>query len=152
MGTDSKKKLKELNIIFNQMDELYHKTAVSLELSDSGFEILNAISILGEGVTQTDIYKNSCLNKQTVNSSIKQLEKKNIIYFQKEKKKEYQIYLTASGKQFITEKILPFAQVDEQVLAEMSEDEYQTLLKLMKKYYTIYKNKLTIYIKSLNDK
>ncbi|MFR1493246.1 MAG: MarR family transcriptional regulator [Eubacterium ventriosum] len=40
-------------------------------LSDSAFDILYSIVDLGDGCSQSDICKYSCLSKQTVNSSIK---------------------------------------------------------------------------------
>lgn len=148
MNWNISEKSKQFNSISNEINELYHKIALSIGISDSAYEIFYAILSLGEGITQTQIYKNGCLNKQTINSSIKQLEKNNLIYLKKTTKENY-IYLTKEGKKFVYEKILPFEKIEQDVLEELTEEEYSKLLNLMNRYLLIYKNKIK---NILNDK
>ena len=141
MPQNSTNKIKEFNTISNEMDNLYHKIAINVGISDSAFEILYALFSLGEGITQTEIYKTAYLNKQTINSSIKNLEKNNLIYFKKIGK-ENTIYLTDTGKKFVEDKIALINVIEKEVLDEMTDEEYQELIKLMRKYLEIFKEKI----------
>lgn len=73
-------------------------------LSDSAYAILQAILVLGNGCTQTEIYKYTLLNKQTVNSSAKKLNQDGVIEFHAGVGRELKIYLTAKGEALVREK------------------------------------------------
>ena len=70
-------------------------------------QYLQAVLVLGDGCTQTQIFKHTLLNKQTVNSSVKKLHQDGLIDFQPGSGREQKIYLTNKGEQIITERILP---------------------------------------------
>lgn len=124
------------------IDELYHEIATKQGLSDSGYAILQAILVLGNGCTQTDIYKYTLLNKQTVNSSAKKLNQDGLIAFQPGVGRELNIYLTPKGEAFVREKILPIEQAENEVFAEMTDKEQQEILRLMEKYLTSFRRKM----------
>ena len=145
------KKGKEYNLLCNEIASFYHMVALDQGLSDSGYEILKGIFILGEGCSQTDIYKNSYLNKQTVNSSVKQLVKKGLIIVKSIDRKKNGLYLTEEGEKLINERILPIDLIEQDVLEEMSDEEYSILIKLMKKYLDLYKKKYADYMKEEVD-
>ena len=66
MKFEQNRVLQEFDRINNTISEFYHEINVRQGLSDSAYEILQAILILGDGCTQTEIIKYSLLNKQTV--------------------------------------------------------------------------------------
>ena len=99
--------LREFDRLNNAIVELYHEIATMQGLSDSAYAILQAILVLGKGCTQTEIYKYTLLNKQTVNSSAKKLNQDGLIDFQPGIGRELKIYLTPKGEAFVREKILP---------------------------------------------
>ena len=49
--------LQEFDRLNNAIDELYHDICLMQGLSDSAYAILQAILVLGNGCTQTEIYK-----------------------------------------------------------------------------------------------
>ena len=53
--------LQEFDRISNLINEFYHEIALKQGLSDSAYEILQAILVLGEGCTQTDFLKSLSL-------------------------------------------------------------------------------------------
>ena len=67
---------KEFNYLYKQMDDLYHDIAVHAGLSDSAFTILYGLLDIGDGCLQKDISSQYSISRQTINSSIKNLEKK----------------------------------------------------------------------------
>ena len=134
--------LQEFDRLNNAIDELYHEIATMQGLSDSAYAILQAILVLGNGCTQTEIYKYTLLNKQTVNSSVKRLHQDGLIAFQAGIGRELKIYLTTKGKTLVREKILPIEQAENEVFEEMTDKEQQELLHLVKKYLISFRSKI----------
>ncbi|MCD2491269.1 MarR family transcriptional regulator [Lacrimispora sp. NSJ-141] len=134
--------LQEFDRLNNAIDEFYHEIAAMQGLSDSAYAILQAILVLGNGCTQTEIYKYTFSNKQTVNSSVKKLNQDGLIEFQAGVGRELKIYLTAKGDTLVREKILPIEQAENEVFEEMTDNEHQEILRLMEKYLILFRNKI----------
>lgn len=134
--------LKEFSHLCYSIDELYHKIAMQHGLSDSAYSILEAVLIMGNGCTQTEIYKYTLLNKQTVNSSVKKLSQDGLIEFQPGNGRELKIYLTSQGEALVSEKILPIEQTVNEVFDEMTIEEQNEMLRLMRKYLHSFRSKI----------
>lgn len=96
------------NHIYKEFNEIYHEATLKMGLSDSAFDILYSIVDLGDGCSQSDICKYSCLSKQTVNSSIKKMASLNYLTFKPGKGRVMQIFLTDKGRQLLDEKNLSY--------------------------------------------
>lgn len=129
----------QYNSLFKEMTDIYHNIALKLEISDSAFLILYAIVELGCGCTQKDIAQMYYMSKQTINSSIKNLEKSGYITLKQDKGNNKQIFLTTLGEKLAQEKIKPVIKIENDVFAQMSFDESQKLLKLTRKYTDLLK-------------
>lgn len=134
--------LQKFDRLNNAIDELYHEIATMQGLSDSAYAILQAILVLGNGCTQTEIYRYTLLNKQTVNSSVKKLNRDGLLDFQPGVGRELKIYLTPEGEALVKEKILPVEQAENEVFEEMTDKEHQEILHLMEKYLTSFRSKI----------
>ena len=134
--------LQEFDCFNNTIRELYHEIAVMQGLSDSAYAILQAILVLGNGCTQTEIYKYTLLNKQTVNSSAKKLSRDGLIDFKPGVGRELKIYLTPKGEALVREKILPIEQAENKIFEEMTDNEHQEILRLMEKYLKSFRSKI----------
>ena len=134
--------LQEFDRLNNAIDEFYHEIAAMQGLSDSAYAILQAILVLGNGCTQTEIYKYTLLNKQTVNSSVKKLNQDGLVEFQAGVRRELKIHLTAKGDALVREKILPIEQAENEVFEEMTDNEHQEILRLMEKYLISFRKKI----------
>lgn len=135
--------LQEFDRISNLINEFYHEIALKQGLSDSAYEILQAILVLGEGCTQTEIYKYCYLNKQTVNSSVNKLRENGLIDFTKGTGREIYIHFTKTGKELVNEKILPIEQAENDVFEEMTKEEQKEIIRLMNKYLDNFKAKVS---------
>lgn len=135
--------LHEFDRLNNMIDEFYHEIAVRQRLSDSAYAILQAILVLGDGCTQTDIYRYTLLNKQTVNSSVKRLQQDGLIEFFPGNGRELKIKFTEKGVTVVREKVLPIEQSENEVFEEMTVEEHQQLLHLVGKYLESFKSKVT---------
>ena len=99
-------KLVAFNHIYKEYNIIYHDAAMRLGLSNSEFDTLYAICELGDGCKQSDICRTTFIPKQTVNSAIRSLQKKE--------------YLTlASGKE---------------AFPKLTEKEYKTILHFHAQY------------------
>ena len=134
--------LQEFDRLNNLIDEFYHEICVKQGLSDSAYAILQAVLVLGDGCTQTQIYKHTLLNKQTVSSSVKKLHQDGLIDFQPGNGRELKIHLTVNGEQIVKERILPIEQVESEVFEEMTHEEHEEILRLVKKYYETFRSKV----------
>jgi len=134
--------LQEFDRLNNSIDEFYHEIALMQGLSDSAYAILQAVLVLGNGCTQTEIYRYTLLNKQTVNSSVKKLNRDGLIEFRAGNGRELKIYLTSAGEALVNEKILPIEKAENEVFEEMTAEEQREILRLVEKYLVSFRSKI----------
>ncbi len=71
--------LTAFNKIHKEMDIVYHNYAKDFGLSDTAFWILYSVSEQNGSFTQRELCNDWSFTPQTVNSALKELEKRNII-------------------------------------------------------------------------
>ena len=126
--------LREYNRLFKEMDDLYHELARRAGLSDSAFDILYTLCMTGDGCLQRDICNFSFISKQTINSSIRKLEREGLIRLAAGKGRDTHIFLTPEGQQVVRERILPVAQMEERAFSQIPPDQQRSLLALTQAY------------------
>ncbi|MEE0596352.1 MAG: MarR family transcriptional regulator [Agathobacter sp.] len=126
--------LKEFNRIYKKTNEIYHDIALRLGLSDSAFDILYSISELGDGCLQKDICNATCIPKQTIHSSIRQMEKSGYLTLSSGKGRSMHITLTDLGKNLLERTIYPVMQMEGEAFHCMTDEECQQMLALFGKY------------------
>lgn len=126
--------LKEFNRIYKKTNEIYHDIALRLGLSDSAFDILYSISELGDGCLQKDICNATCIPKQTIHSSIRQMEKSGYLTLSSGKGRSMHITLTDLGKNLLERTIYPVMQMEGEAFHCMTDEECQQMLALFEKY------------------
>ncbi len=136
--------LQEFSRLYRELDGFYHILAMRSGLSDSAFLILYAMIEFGEGCLQKEIANLYSISPQTVNSSVRTLEKKGYIYLEAGKKRDMHIYLTDLGKQIIKERLDPIVEFENSIFKAMPPNESQELLRLTRKYLDLYRQKLNI--------
>lgn len=126
--------LKEFNRIYKKTNEIYHDIALRLGLSDSAFDILYSISELGDGCLQKDICNATCIPKQTIHSSIRQMETSGYLTLSSGKGRSMHITLTDLGKSLLERTIYPVMQMEGEAFHCMTDEECQQMLALFGKY------------------
>lgn len=88
-----------INQLNKEIDDLYHRAAIYYNLSDSAFWILYTLYQNKQGCTQKEICSDWYFSKQTINSAIKELEKKEYISlnYESNNRKSKRIVLTPKG-------------------------------------------------------
>ena len=126
--------LMAFNRIYQTFDNIYHNIALKLGLSDSGFGILYTICETGDGCLQKDLCTMLSASKQTINSSIRKLEKDDFLTLSSGKGRHMHIYLTPKGRKYCKEKIFPLIAMENKSFSCMKEDECNLMLKLFDDY------------------
>ena len=100
--------LRSFNQLSKETNVIYHNYAAANGMSDATF------CYYGEGVTQKTICEEWFYSAQTVNSSLKLLEKKNLIELRLApgNKKNKQIFLTEEGKDMTNRLIVPVIEAE----------------------------------------
>lgn len=136
--------LKEFNRLYKELEDIYHEIALKTGMSDSAFIILYAIIELGDGCLQKDIAERYFISRQTVNSSVKNLEAKGYILPKKGKGRDMHLYLTDEGQRLVKDKIIPIMDIENSIFEEMLPGESRELLRLTGKYVALYRKKLNL--------
>lgn len=131
-----KAQLIRFNQIYKEMDIIYHNYAKGLGLSDTVFWILYCISERNGSFTQRELCREWSFSPQTVNSALKDMEKRGLIRLDPVpgNKKNKWIHLTADGERLVDEAILPLMQTEEESFSALSESECEQMLSLTERY------------------
>ena len=76
------KSFKHYLLLLSEIDSVYHEANLKLSISNSYSIILYTICLGGGSCPLQEIKKLSGLNKQTINSSIRNMEKENLVYLE----------------------------------------------------------------------
>lgn len=134
-------KLKAFNKIYKEMDIVYHNYAKKCGLSDTAFWILYSVAESNEHFTQRDFSESWSFPPQTVNSSLKDLEKQGIIFLEgvPGNKKNKWIKLTKKGTELVEKTVFPLMKTEWESLEALSEEECELMMSLIKKYVSTLK-------------
>ena len=127
--------LSRYNEIFRKSDEVFHSAVKSFNISDGAFWVLYTLRDMGSQPTQRDVYKNTCMPKQTVNSALNKLEADGYIELCGESGSRNRIVrLTPSGEELARRTADVVRNVENVTMAEMPEGELRQLIELTAKY------------------
>jgi len=107
------KEMREYCRIYKELSEVYHMIALRLGMSDSVFDILYAVYVLGEGCTQKDIGKYACATKSTIHSAVHKLERDGILRLERRNARESRVFLTPAGRALVDRKIARVVDMEE---------------------------------------
>lgn len=126
--------VQEFNRLYKELDELYHETALKRGISDSAFTIMYVVCVLGDGCLQKDVCREAYISKQTIHSSVRNLERRGYLYLEKGNGRDKHIRLTEAGRKFIDERIRPIVEAENRAFQEMSGEERSLFIRLSGKY------------------
>lgn len=136
---------KRYNILAWETDALYHKISLTFSLTDSALNILYIIYYSGEAAELREIVHYSGLQKQTVNSALRNLEEKGIITLKSVNGKSKSASLTPYGLAVCEKSVKKLIEWEDKALSTFSESELSLFLSLMEKYLVSMKESLEEY-------
>ncbi len=128
--------LQMLNKLYKESDHIYSNLASRLGMTNSTFWILYAVSHSEEPLTQNDLCNDYFFPVQTVNSTITNLLKKELVKLEfipgtRNRKK---IILTDKGKEYIAETINKADEIEKNAFLMFAEDERDLYISLFKRH------------------
>lgn len=134
-------------------DELYHRIATRLSLSDSVFWALFCLCEDSELYTQNSLAETLCIPKQTLNSAISNLVKDGYIYLEQMAvaRNSKSIHLTEKGREFCNRFILPVINAEENALMRMTEAEIADYLTLSQKQSQFLQEELNAFLEAVRS-
>ena len=142
-------KLKQLNSMLSEVDNIYQSLLKANNISESEYVVMFAINELGEGCSQKDISQNGYASKKTVNSTIKKFEKDGILELKPAKYPSMKIFLTQKGREFMQNNIIPILKLENSVLDNVSDNEFEVLANLYRKHLISFREHVENFIKKL---
>jgi len=127
-------RIHQINYLNAELDALYHQASLKLGLTDSASMVLYSIYDNGEDCLLSDIYKRSGVSKQTVNSALRNLEKKDVIYLEKYSGRTKKVVLTDIGKEYVRKTVARLFDAEAAAFASWTEDEINAHIGFMEKY------------------
>ena len=143
-------RLKRLNSILSEVDNLYQSLLKAHNVSESEYVVMFAINELGEGCSQKDISENGYASKKTINSTIKKFEKDGILNLKPAKYPSMQIFLTNKGKEFMRDNIVPILKLESNVLDDVPENEFEALAQCYRKHLNAFRLHVEKYLNKKN--
>lgn len=132
--------VQQFNRLYKELDDIYHEIALAIGVSDSALAVLYVVCTLGNGCLQKDICREAYVSKQTISSSVRNLEKKGFLYLEKSGRDKH-ICLTEKGRQFVEQKIRPVVDMENRAFLEMEPDERAEFIRLSQKYVDLFGKK-----------
>lgn len=134
MKTYISKEMKRLNHLTGEIEAVYHKMSLKLELSDSAMVILYTICNNGDSCLLQEICRLSGVSKQTINSAIRKLEREGIVYLESIGAKNKNVCLTDAGKKLAERTALRVIEAENSILDSWKEEDVEMYLRLTEQY------------------
>jgi DNA-binding MarR family transcriptional regulator len=133
------------NLLAWETDSLYHEISRMFGLTDSAVNILYLICFEDSDALLSDIVRLSGLQKQTINSSLRNLEKKGLIEMRPVNGKMKSVALTEEGSAFCDRTIRKLMDWENEALSGFSKKEVKLFLRLMDRYLESVSRSVTKY-------
>lgn len=127
-------KLHRINNLLAETDAVYHQASLRLGIADSTMRILYTILDNGESCLLSDVYKQSGISKQTVNSALRKLENDRMVYLERLKGNGKTVHLTDEGKALVRQTAARLYDAERKALAAWTEEEIAQHITLLEKY------------------
>lgn len=122
------------NRIISEIDEVYHEVAVRQGFPDSVMAILYVLSDNDGQCRLPELIKLSGINKQTVNSALRKLEKDDIVYLEPAGGKSKRVCLTEKGFSTVHETVERVLDVEKKIYSSWSQEEWELYVQLTERY------------------
>ena len=132
--------VQQLNRLYKELDDIYHEIALAIGISDSALAVLYVVCTLGDGCLQKDICREAYVSKQTISSSVRNLERNGFLYLEKSGREKH-ICRTEKGRQCVEQKIRPVVDMENGAFREMEPDERAEFIRLSQKYVDLFGKK-----------
>ena len=129
-----KSAFQEFNRINGQIESIYHETAVKMGLPDSEFWILYVLMTNAPQLPQPELIKVTGMNKTTVNSALKKMEREGIVELTPGGGRSTCVALTGAGTRLAEKTVCRLIDVENRIFESWSPEERRMLIHLNRDY------------------
>lgn len=133
--------MRQFNYDVGEFDQVYHKAAVKLGLSDSAMSVLYALQSEGGSCPITDICRLTGTSKQTLNSALRKMEKDGTVILEAEGKKKT-VKLTHKGKSAADATVQRLIEAENKAFGIHSEKERSEYLRMTRSFLSALKKEI----------
>lgn len=128
-----------------KQEELYHRFASRLGISDTMFWILYCLCESDEIYTQNSLAEELCIPKQTVNSAVNNLVKEDYVRLEQmaSARNSKAIHLTEKGTAFCQDTIIHVINAELRAFLQLTDSERQTFITLLQKQHLFFKEEIS---------
>lgn len=130
------------DLLYKEMNDLYHESAVAMGLSDSASLVLYTLCELGDGCLQKDICERCYQSKQTIHSAVRKLEREGLLTLTPGKGRDMHLSLTPAGRALAEKTVYPLAEAEYQAMEALSPADQASLLRLTQAYVSALRREL----------
>ncbi len=134
MERNVKKEILRNNQQFGKLNALYHKLSQFYDISDSESEILYYLVSSEKDVPIQEIIYFTCSPKQTVNSALRNMEKKEWITLRKIDSKSKLVCLTKKGKKQAEQSVEKILDIEKELFLSINQEEVEKYLEFADKF------------------
>lgn len=134
--------IKRINYLLNELEALYHQSSLKFGITDSVSIVLYTIYDSGNECLLTDIYKESGISKQTINSAIRALEADGILYLEQHNGRAKKVILTDKGRDYVQKTAARLYQAEMDAFDTWTDEEVSTYIRLMEKYVDCFRQQI----------
>ena len=134
MDKQYNEQIQRINCLVSEIDGLYHQISLKLGLSDSESRVLYTLYV-NEGMCPiSEIYKQSGIRKQTVNSALRKLEAEDIVFLEQIDGRAKLVKFTDKGREYAKNTIAKLVEIECNAYKCWNEKEIQKYLELSQKF------------------
>ena len=126
--------IKRFNTLMSEIGATYHEISKRLDLTDSAFTIMYVVYDNEGSYPLSGIVKTTGISKQTVNSSLRNLESDELVYLEKAGGRNKTVHLTEAGRRFAERTVKIVRDEENAVFSRWSEEERKIYFELTERY------------------
>ena len=140
------RQLETLNQQIKELAGIYHQAAARLGISDNEFWVWYTLFVMGEEYSQQDICEMWSLPKQTVNSVVANMVKKEFVKLEPVPgtRNRKLLRLTENGRYYCDTVIRPVFEAEYRTIGRLTEQELDNCISLLGKYISYLKEEAGI--------
>lgn len=127
--------MNRFNRLSMQIDSVYREAASKLGLSYSEMMVLYSVLDNGGRCPISEICAVG-INKQTVNSALRKLERENVVFLEAAGGRRKNVCLTEDGRKLAERTVLRIIKFENEIFASWSEEERESYLELTHRFLT----------------
>lgn len=130
----------KINYLTSEMDALYHQVSLKQGISDSISMVLYVLYERGGECLLSEVYKDTGVSKQTVNSAVRRLEADGMICLEAYTGRSKRILLTEQGREMARNTVGKLLDAEVMAFAGWTDQEVQIHVSLMERYLEDFRN------------